>query len=263
LEGEQKDSQFGNDVDGVGDLDGDGYGDFIVGAPFLDVVGDGIDGPVGKIYVYSGRDASLLFSLTGDYTLGFAVSGAGDVNGDGYPDFVAADPSWASGCVRCSSVRLFSGRNGLQLYHWVRDEATGFGLAMDAGADLDGDGRMEVVVGAPYDDENGTDSGSVTAFSLEKFYCDATPKVQKELLDVELNLSQTHTGNLIGLALLGFDGVPTFSFLAIAPADSLGRLSISGQVPAGSAGHDADFQAFAVGFNGKLVASAVEHLEFF
>jgi hypothetical protein len=54
-----------------------------------------------------------------------------------------------------------------------------------------------------------------------------------------------------------------FVFLAIAPADGIGSFAVGGQVPPGAGGHEADFQAFAVGLTGRIVASSVEHVEFF
>jgi hypothetical protein len=258
LEGEQDDAQFGYEVDGVGDVDLDGYDDFMVGSPRLvDSLGD----PAGKTYVYSGGTGTLLFSHPGDCEGGWDVSTAGDVNADGYPDFLIADPSGLFGCSD-DRINLVSGRNGLLLYHWEYGTAAG-AIAIEGGTDLDGDGRLEMVAGLESNDEAAMDAGAVFAYSLERFYCDAMPKVVGlGPQTVDITMGQTDPGKLIGLALVGFDGVPTFAFLAIAPADSLGRLFISGDVPSDASGHTADFQAFAVGFNGKIVASAVETLTF-
>jgi hypothetical protein len=114
----------------------------------------------------------------------------------------------------------------------------------------------------PSDDTTAKDAGAAAVYSLdEDFYLDATPKVGREFRDLELRMGETLPGNLIGLALMGFDGTPTFAFLAIAPADGIGSLAIGGQVPPGAGGHEADFQAFAIGLTGKIVASNLEHVE--
>ncbi|MEO8430983.1 MAG: FG-GAP-like repeat-containing protein [Acidobacteriota bacterium] len=76
--GEKGDS-FGQHVSGVGDFDGDGSADLIVGAPGNNAAGKG----AGRAYVYSGRDGRLLLTLSGERegdgfgsTVGGAVRGA-------------------------------------------------------------------------------------------------------------------------------------------------------------------------------------------
>src|SRR5215218_6958168 len=92
--------QAGASVSGVGDFNNDGYDDFIVGAPFADSSGNG----GGAAYVIYGGpnglgDADLAnladargFRIDGEGgeygRAGIAVSGAGDVNGDGFDDLI-------------------------------------------------------------------------------------------------------------------------------------------------------------------------------
>ncbi len=68
---EDRNDSFGRHVAGVGDVNGDGYADVMVGAP-------GHNGQRGAAYVYSGRDGALLLKLTGESAgdaFGSAVSG--------------------------------------------------------------------------------------------------------------------------------------------------------------------------------------------
>ena len=87
LEGEAAGDGFGIGIADAGDVDRDGFDDLVVGA-----WQHGSAAPSGgKLYVHSGRDASLLYTVTGKVageTLGFDTTGVGDVNGDGWVDFL-------------------------------------------------------------------------------------------------------------------------------------------------------------------------------
>jgi hypothetical protein len=62
LHGEAKGDSFGEHVASVGDIDGDGYADLMVGAPANGARGKG----AGRAYVYSGKDGRLLLALSGE-----------------------------------------------------------------------------------------------------------------------------------------------------------------------------------------------------
>lgn len=90
--------QFGYDCAGVGDLDGDLRGDFIVGAPGHDTAG----GNAGRAYVFSGATASLICTIDGASAadrFGSGVHAAPDVTGDGIPDLLVAAESYAAGAA--------------------------------------------------------------------------------------------------------------------------------------------------------------------
>jgi hypothetical protein len=85
------------------DVNADGWGDVIVGAP-----DHGTDS--GLVAIYSGADGSLIRTHRGtaDHTqLGSAVAGVGDIDGDGFEDVAAGAPGISYG-----SVRLYSGLDG-------------------------------------------------------------------------------------------------------------------------------------------------------
>jgi FG-GAP repeat protein/VCBS repeat protein len=107
-------SLLGFSVACAGDIDGDGRADVILGAPY-DIASGGAGsnrGTVTVIYRYT-RDAGFptkVFNGSMDGgVLGWCVSGAGDVNGDGYADFLMGSPGYSDGEVAEGAAFLFSG----------------------------------------------------------------------------------------------------------------------------------------------------------
>jgi hypothetical protein len=94
MTGEGTSNQFGCSVSGTGDLNGDGYGDVIVGA----AAGNGF--LTGRAYVYFGgstMDNTADVTVTGETTntnFGCSVSNAGDVNHDGMIDIIIGDSGY-------------------------------------------------------------------------------------------------------------------------------------------------------------------------
>ncbi len=156
--GEDSGDYFGRSVSAAGDVNNDGYPDFIVGAPFHRYW---VDDDAGRIYVFSGKDGSTLYGFNGDndnHELGSAVSGMGDINNDGYDDFAAGAPG--------RYIRTYSGIDGSTLYTIYR--GNNFGVSLDDIGDIDGDGVSELLVGASYDDnltEGVNNTGSATILS--------------------------------------------------------------------------------------------------
>jgi Tetratricopeptide repeat/FG-GAP repeat len=94
LTGENPGDAFGVGSADVGDVNKDGYDDLLIGAWQYSVVAPS----GGRIYLYSGRDGSILQTITGRIpgeTLGFDAAGAGDVDGDGVNDFLVTS-SWSN-----------------------------------------------------------------------------------------------------------------------------------------------------------------------
>ncbi len=140
---------FGTDLDGVGDLDGDGHDDFIVSAPQANLTGDRL----GWVRAYSGADASILFEIDGEEPVGLfgeSVSGLGDVNGDGVPDFLAAAAREDTMFNDAGVVRVFSGADAAMLYAVEgRSSAELFGLGLSGGKDVNGDDVPDWLAGGP------------------------------------------------------------------------------------------------------------------
>jgi len=155
--------QFGTSVAGVGDINGDGIPDILVGVPHHIVVTP-TDNLInaGRAFVFSGKDGSILFTLD-DPTpqegarMGYAVVGLGDVNGDGIPDLLVGVPKKDSpaGLPEVGTAYIFSGSDGSLIRELDPPsqgglEANGrFGAAVANAGDVDNDGVSDILIGAP------------------------------------------------------------------------------------------------------------------
>jgi len=152
---------FGASVVALGDVDGDGAADFAVSAPGVRGSGlhDGWTSPEGggRVFIYSGRTASVIRVLT-DQWAGFGASMAniGDVNGDGVADLAVGSPMASpqegplAGAPRVGRVWVYSGADGAVI-RMLEGAAVGsdFGWAVAAAGDINGDGVGDLIVGAP------------------------------------------------------------------------------------------------------------------
>ncbi len=145
--------QFGLAVAINGDFDADGHADIAVGAPGHDANG----AESGRVYVYSGRDGSLLADRDGGgagEAFGFDLSFVGDIDGDGGDDLLVGSDSaqgWARILGRTGGDIVAHGPGG-----------PSFGIRVAVLDDLDGDGRNDYAVTEP--SHNGS-FGRVWVFS--------------------------------------------------------------------------------------------------
>ncbi len=107
---------LGHSVACAGDVNMDGYPDFIAGASQPSFTNT--SNAPGYIRVYSGLNGSSLHSVPGNsasLAFGWAVGGAGDVNGDGYCDVIVGDPLYLNNGAVGGRVRVLSGASGTSL----------------------------------------------------------------------------------------------------------------------------------------------------
>lgn len=131
-------------IAGIGDFDGDGIEDYVIGQ------GNNGTGGMGAVSIVSGANGAQNTSLTSLPTSGLAgssVSGVGDIDNDGYADFLFG----LAGVSRAYLVHgnnLGWGANGADttaLYPGI----TSFGSEVRGIGDFNGDGYADFAIGAP------------------------------------------------------------------------------------------------------------------
>jgi hypothetical protein len=203
INGVDADDWSGCSVSGAGDFNGDGFDDIIIGARYGDVALNGNPTGVadaGEAYVVFGKavfstssielggldgtTGIILQGISAGDSFGVSVSGAGDMNGDGYDDIVVG-AFWSDlgGVNSGSSYVIFgkaifasskmsmstlNGANGFVLRGIDAHDGSGYCVS-DAG-DVNGDGFADIIISAPYADPNAAESGeSYVVFGNSSF----------------------------------------------------------------------------------------------
>lgn len=140
LGGERPGDAFGRRVAAAGDVNGDGYGDLIVGAPNHGSAGAG----AGRVYIFSGRDGSRLFVADGE--------AAGDGLGNAVAGRTIRGRSWivvgasAGGANDGGRVSVYRDLNPTPAFHIDPDETAGAlgGMFVSVIGDVNADGVPDV-----------------------------------------------------------------------------------------------------------------------
>jgi len=150
---------LGEGLAGVGDMNGDGFDDFAVGASSSDLGGTSS----GTVYLFHGPaddlsgTGSAVATLVGDGTYeyaGYDLAGPGDISGDGVPDLMVGAPS---DMMRGMTGRAYLVHGPISGSLLLADSDAIFegqstnssaGNDVDAGGDVDGDGQGDFLIGA-------------------------------------------------------------------------------------------------------------------
>jgi len=160
---------LGTTVAILGDVDGDGLPELAAGAPtvgcdgLVDAAAEGVVRVLGDT---GGAEVTLCGTTAGE-RFGAALARAGDVDGDGVEDLAVGAPSYDDGMSPgLGAVYVFYG--GSDLATALPDQLVGpaaggrFGAAVASAGDVNGDGRDDLIVGAP--DAGPAGNGAVYVF---------------------------------------------------------------------------------------------------
>lgn len=228
--GAQAGERFGAALAGLGDLDGDGRPELAVGAPGAD--GNGID--AGRAVVLRTADGTTLFEVAGpkmEADLGWSVAGAGDLDGDGVGDVLLGAPGEdfdAFPGPGAGTVRLHSGATGALLFKFKGETQGGrFGQTLAAGADFDGDGAPDLLVGEAKTSTTHALSGATKLPLFEVPFAYRAPAITPDLdgdARPDFAIGSAATGDATGRMTVysGRDGARLAAFHAAEPGTGFG-----------------------------------------
>ncbi|MCK6595877.1 MAG: integrin alpha [Bacteriovoracaceae bacterium] len=163
----QANASFGYTVSYVGDVNGDGFGDVLIGAPYFD---NGFTDE-GRVFLYYGSVNGLQSTAAWSYScgkvdcqLGYSIDGAGKINNDVYADIIIGATNYSNGQVEEGEAFIFYGASSGPQSPLVAvggQASANLGKKVTSAGDVDGDGFDDIAIAAPMYDNGQTNEGRV------------------------------------------------------------------------------------------------------
>jgi len=215
LTGEARGDQAGFSVAGIGDADGDGYDDIIVGANGYESASATrnqgavylLQGPLSGDIDLGSADARFTGGALTDFA-GYASAGVGDVDSDGTVDFLVGAYAEDSAGTSAGAAYIVSGAisgavasTGATATVLGDNAGDELGFAVAGGGDTNGDGTADLIIGARYNEDGGaSNGGSAYIFhgpvSGSLTGADAEGQVQGDVSSAQAGFSVSLAGDL-------------------------------------------------------------------
>lgn len=220
LDGAAAQDLFGTSILGVGDFDGDGVGDFAVGATQRNAS----PAKPGYVDIRSGATGGLIRRILGLPTekwFGCSLALLDDLDGDGKGDLAVGAPLSVSNGVTVGVVAVVSPATGLRIATVPGTEVDSqFGYSVSSAGDVDRDGHADLLVGVPLDSIPLSHGGALVVVCTRD---------SRTILELNATSANQALGTSVASGDVNRDGSP--DVLGGAPYIGNGRVRVLSTVP--------------------------------
>ncbi len=232
--------RYGTSVEGLGDLNDNGYGDLLIGAPQHQEAGL----VVGMVEVRDGLTGEIIRTHFGTENSGFgeAVRTLGDVDSDDVDDYIVGAPFAIakSGPVSAGKgfAQVFSGATGAVLTTVTGEDGQKFAFCVAGGVgDLNNDRGADFIVGIPLAAANGPGTGAARVYSLETLVLSSDGHEidivdgGTQTLAIDFGVPDASDYLMLGTFAPGFPGTPVNGTMLPMQFDAYSFFVLAGSAP--------------------------------